>query len=362
MIDKQLGRTVVWMACALSMGVTIAVVSYGAGRAAASKDSISMVEERSHIERMTDIDGFYTASFKILVKSYYGGDATVESVKYGPAGTIIGQVVINKEPRTAIMLPDARTIVLGEIRSVFLNDAPSSKVAPVSAPVVKATEKNDRVEAASAGLVDASANIAQPAVEPKPASTTIETPPSVPVTTTPKIEPPEGMKSAINPNKNAIYGAAGKAGGFVTYGEGKKLLYVFIDPNCPACREAIQFINTKVVGTGVEVRYLPLSILGPDSQDKASYILDVTDNAERQARFDALHSNHKKMGEIISGFSYKNAMKGDKAALINFALLKASGTVSTPRFMYMTQQGAMISAISNEKGLLEIINTIVEQK
>lgn len=308
------------------------------------------------VSRDESIDGFYMTSFNILVKTYYGGRGNLLSASFGPAGTVIGKAVIDGSEQTLIMLPDARTLVRGEIHSMFLpadggaarSDAPAPGMASrgagnTPAAVISPAQK-DTDQKADAPTISARTGEAEAARNAAP----------------PKITPPEGMKSAMVPNKPAIYAAAAKSGGYVAFGTGPKKLYVFFDPNCPACREASSFINKKVAGSEVEVRYLPLSILGPDSQDKAAYMLDVKDNTERMARFDAVHAP-KKMAELVPGFSYKAAPNGDKGALVNFALLKATGQVSTPRFMYLTSAGPMISVINSEQGLMEIVQSVVPE-
>lgn len=353
----------------------LALASFWVGMAAGRGGAVEPIEAASSglaakVDRVESIDGFYMASFGVLMKTYYGSSASVLSASFGPGGTVIGRVQIEGKERTAVMLPDARTVILGEIRSIFLPEGEIGAGNTRGAGVENgAATDNVAVQPGSITQHD-SPVVAQETSPPRGVPS--PTPAGKPLQPSaeraaddtmasgarpPAIQPPEGMKGAKVANKPALYAAAGKSGGYVSFGHGPKKLYVFFDPNCPACREASKFINDKVAGAEVEVRYLPLSILGPDSQDKAAYILEGKDNEDRQARFNAAHTA-KKMSEIVPGFSYKAAPSGDRGALVNFALLKASGQVSTPRFMYQTVQGPMISVITSEKGLMEIIGSI----
>lgn len=66
---------------------------------------------------------------------------------------------------------------------------------------------------------------------------------------------------------------------YVQQGHGSRLMYVFIDPNCPYCHKLYMELQSKIGPEHLTVRWVPLGILTTTSAGKAAAILGAKDRA-----------------------------------------------------------------------------------
>lgn len=66
---------------------------------------------------------------------------------------------------------------------------------------------------------------------------------------------------------------------WVQQGHGSRLMYVFIDPNCPYCHKLYMELQPKIGPEHLTVRWVPLGILTTTSAGKAAAILGAKDRA-----------------------------------------------------------------------------------
>lgn len=158
------------------------------------------------------------------------------------------------------------------------------------------------LEAKTFGLGD----IAEPSTAPAPA----------PARPAPAPSPSTVDVSALDP-ANMVVSRAGEG----------TVLYVVSDYNCSFCR---RLYNTLAQVNDVEIREIPVGILGPDSRVKGSAVLCSDDPA-------ALAS------EMFTGApsQISTCTDGDKGVDANTAWMQASGQTGTP-FMF-TEDGRVLS-------------------
>lgn len=71
--------------------------------------------------------------------------------------------------------------------------------------------------------------------------------------------------------------AAAQQTTWVAQGAGDRVLYIFIDPNCPYCSMLYRNLRPLIGPHGVQVRWIPVAILDPTSLGKAAAILEAQD-------------------------------------------------------------------------------------
>src|SRR5690606_14330700 len=74
----------------------------------------------------------------------------------------------------------------------------------------------------------------------------------------------------------------------------KAILYVFKDPNCGFCHSAWKAFQ-PYMKVGLQVRWIPVSFLAPDSFDKSAALLTAKD---KNLALQELHNNFGKKTEV----------------------------------------------------------------
>ena len=64
---------------------------------------------------------------------------------------------------------------------------------------------------------------------------------------------------------------------FIAEGAGKRVVYIFFDPNCPYCHQLYKKLRPFVGKDDVQFRWIPLGLLTPSSLPKAAAILQASD-------------------------------------------------------------------------------------
>lgn len=105
---------------------------------------------------------------------------------------------------------------------------------------------------------------------------------SVPATAAPAKRSPAAADAVLA-------GAAGAT--WVAEGEGRRIVYVFFDPNCPSCQLLYRNLRTFIASGDLQVRWIPVALLDPTSLGKAAAILEAPDPAaalrHNEERYDA---------------------------------------------------------------------------
>jgi thiol:disulfide interchange protein DsbG len=116
----------------------------------------------------------------------------------------------------------------------------------------------------------------------------------------------------------------------------KSTIYVFMDPNCIFCHYAWEAFQ-PYEAAGLQVNWIPMGFLKPDSAGKAAALLDAKDGAallrENEAKFvEATESGGIKPSNPIS-FSAQSKLNK------NANLFQAMGFDGTPTIIYKTSDG-----------------------
>lgn len=146
---------------------------------------------------------------------------------------------------------------------------------------------------------------------------------------------------------------------FVTSSTGDRVLYVFDDYRCPACRDANNYLKKVASTRGIEVRHVPVAVLGPESLALAAYVLEPESMAERAARGEAARANPMEILKAIQSKSINVSEATLSEAMRNFQLLMNIGRGGgTPTFVYQTKHGARASTAGSEAALSAILDSI----
>lgn len=131
----------------------------------------------------------------------------------------------------------------------------------------------------------------------------------------------DGKKFTFPANLDAV-----KAAVALSYGTGKKDLYVVTDPECPFCKKFHTQTEGKLADYRVHVIFMPLGF-HKEAKPMTNYILAGKDNAEKYDRYaDVVTGGTKYKSLKIEGTLLSDYMKKSKAATTE---LQARGTPST---------------------------------
>lgn len=64
---------------------------------------------------------------------------------------------------------------------------------------------------------------------------------------------------------------------WVADGQGKRAVYIFFDPNCPACHMLYRNLRTLIAPHDLQVRWVPVAIVNATSLGKVAAILEAPD-------------------------------------------------------------------------------------
>lgn len=172
------------------------------------------------------------------------------------------------------------------------------------------------------------------------------------------VQPPTLPREADAPDLPTIYESL-HASRYVKATDGSKVLYMFDDFRCPGCRDAEAYLGVNASMHDVEVRYLPVSVLGPDSQALAAYVLESDVMLQRAERARLARSEPSKVLSKIKAGEVPLSKEAIKATLENFQHLLKSDRGGTPTFIYLTKDGVRASTVASEQRLGEILGSIV---
>lgn len=145
---------------------------------------------------------------------------------------------------------------------------------------------------------------------------------------------------------------------WISEGNSNSVLYIFYDLRCPACAEVHRYLKDPIENNRVQVRYIPVGALGPESLYQASLAMAGEDNASRLHRLNTLMKPVPSDATPFKGTPENLLKQSQLKALKNFNLLVKSKRPATPTFAYMTSAGPVISVITNKQDLMQLIGTI----
>lgn len=136
------------------------------------------------------------------------------------------------------------------------------------------------------------------------------------------------------PQSKVIWEKLEKESHWVTEGakNANKVIYVFTDPNCPYCKRFWNDAQPWVKSGKVQLRHIPVGVLGESSRKKAAYILAAKDQAA------ALIGN-----ESGKTPAKENAIADAQAKQLdaNLQLMSQVGASGTPAILYQDETGML---------------------
>lgn len=215
----------------------------------------------------------------------------------------------------------------------------------------------ERAERAMRGEGNDSPDAHSP-VEPEPLATAPAQ--NLQMNTEPKLEtatPPRNMQQL--PSIKNVYDTLNENPVlWVPNGQSDKVLYVFFDLNCPACQQAEPTLQELAKDNKVQVRYVPVGILGDDSVYKAVSVLAHDTPAER-LRIKEIASKRGRSQDIgLPQLSKEQLEKGIGLVTEAQTLFYATKRVATPAFMFTNNGGVQYEFISSPSQLRTMVNGI----
>jgi thiol:disulfide interchange protein DsbG len=116
----------------------------------------------------------------------------------------------------------------------------------------------------------------------------------------------------------------------------KSTIYVFMDPNCIFCHYAWEAFQ-PYEAVGLQVQWIPMGFLKPDSSGKAAALLDARDGAALLRENEVKFSEANESGGIkpSNPISFSAQSKLNK----NANLFQSMGFDGTPTIIYKTSDG-----------------------
>lgn len=136
---------------------------------------------------------------------------------------------------------------------------------------------------------------------------------------------------APKPDYSKMWGELEKST-WVAEGSGKSIVYVFKDPNCGYCHLAWKALQ-PYVKAGLQVRWVPVAFLAPDSYDKAATMVNAKDG---EAAVAEIHANYGKKVAVPAASAEARAKLE-----ANNKLMNSWGFRGTPAMLYKDKTGTV---------------------
>ena len=145
---------------------------------------------------------------------------------------------------------------------------------------------------------------------------------------------------------------------WIAEGDGSKVLYVYYDLKCPACAQAHKVLQPYIDSGEIQVRYIPVGALGPDSLHLASLVLAGEKGNDQLARLKTLMKPISSDALPYRSTPAEDLKRSRVEALMNFQALMATKHPATPAFAYLTEAGPQVGVVRSASQLKQVIETI----
>lgn len=329
-------------------------------------------------------DGSFNEHEKLQIqttlKRYFGSTLDIKKISRGPSGTTKVEATGSGEDtaRTLYLLPDLMHVVDGVLYSPYMSAQDISQQ-HLSAAKPRAL-LNDRLAVsrdemrktistaiASGKTNEQISDLTKSAINERVKKDSEATSSYLNKVVTTSGPLPQALETASLPRNNSVVDINGifaeiEKSNWISQGEGRKVLYVFFDFRCNACREVHKVLEKLNQTTSFQVRFIPVGALGPESLQLASLVLSPEDNGKRiEILNELVSSNGRSSNSISKGLSKDDAANGQIRALKNFKTLLGTQKVVTPTFAYRTALGPNISVVTSEAQLIKVIESIKDE-
>ena len=155
---------------------------------------------------------------------------------------------------------------------------------------------------------------------------------------------------------NSVLAAAPRAN-WVAQGQGRHMIYIFFDPNCPYCHRLYTDLQPLIKPYGLTLRWIPVGILTATSPGKAAAILDAKDPAKALDYNEVHYSMSSHSGGIAEDIPSEKTLAHLHA---NAALLQRTGMSVVPTMVFRAKNGEaiMVQGAPPPKDLKKILDTV----
>ncbi len=115
--------------------------------------------------------------------------------------------------------------------------------------------------------------------------------------------------------------------------EAKRVIYAFFDPNCPFCQLAWKAFQ-PYIDKGVEIRWIPVAFLNPESRDKAAAILQSRNPENELTESMRLFNTEQQPTAAVKETSRRQLQS-------NMKLMQRFGIQGTPGLVWANQDGEL---------------------
>lgn len=129
----------------------------------------------------------------------------------------------------------------------------------------------------------------------------------------------------------------------VVEGEGKHVVYIYFDPNCPYCHKLFVELRTYVKKGGYTFHWVPVGILMASSQGKAAAILEARNPLAALRENEKNFSREDGFGSIPEVLMPSN--KISRELNTNQELLARTGTEDVPTILFHRRDGTVADII-----------------
>jgi len=147
---------------------------------------------------------------------------------------------------------------------------------------------------------------------------------------------------------------------WLTEGDGKHIVYIFFDPDCPYCHKLYESLRPLVAEMALQLRWIPVGMLAATSPGKAAAILQAGNP------LDAFHKNEDNFnfsdggagGAIAPAASMTDKTRLDLAA--NLSVLEEQNLFAVPVAVFQASdgQGFMFQGAPPDKTLRQLLQYV----
>jgi len=173
----------------------------------------------------------------------------------------------------------------------------------------------------------------------------------------PAVAAPKGSAGAAEQARTAKVMARFAAAHWFSEGTGKRIIYVFMDPNCPYCHKLFEELQPQIAKRGLQVRYIIVGYLTPTSQGKAAAILTAKDPLKALEYNERNFGRHGDLGGIDEILPSNRTIRDLEK---NYKLLQATGATGVPAMVVVDRDRGptLIPGAPGPKDLRKILDNL----